>query len=68
MIKMTEEFILILVKRDVAEQFGNLYIVKACELISPRLYHPCNASGTLPIKVLIHTLHSYMIHHIPSIS
>ena len=38
MIKTTEEFILILVNRDVVEQFGNLYIVKACELISPRLY------------------------------
>lgn len=38
MIKTTEGFILIIVKRDVVEQFGNLYVVKACELISPRLY------------------------------
>jgi len=68
MIKTTEEFILILVKRDVVEQFGNLYIAKTCELISPRLYHHRNASGTLPINVLIHTLYSYMIHRIPSIS
>ena len=48
MTKTTEELILTLVKCDVVEQFGNLYIVKACELISPRFYHPVTPVALYP--------------------